>query len=173
MTAYNPVMYTPFVQCIENGQQITPSQIDTCLAKHNIDAAKVDSCMKGPLGKVQGDAAHEGDYGPAEMDAWAAFAATTCARPARTRGVCVCFNNNESYAGKSEARLCSSLADATYLAGILNKAGGSSGSGTAAGVSTPPPSSPARVAAKKRQPRLRSCRRRTLPAAATATLSWL
>ena len=49
---YNPAKYMPFVQCIENGQQITQSQVDTCLAKHKIDAAKVDSCMKGPLGKV-------------------------------------------------------------------------------------------------------------------------
>ena len=59
MTAYNPVKYMPFVQCIENGQQITQSQVDTCLAKHQLDAAKVDSCMKGPLGKVLEEQAHK------------------------------------------------------------------------------------------------------------------
>ena len=59
VTAYNPVKYLPFVQCIENGQQIAQSQVDTCLAKHQIDAAKVDSCMKGPLGKVLEEQAHK------------------------------------------------------------------------------------------------------------------
>ena len=113
-----------------------------------------DTCTKAVYIRLHGAVRQFcGDYGPAEMDAWAAFAAATCAHAPPGREVFVFFNNNESYAGKSEAsRLCSSVADATYLAGVLNKAGGSSGSGTAAGVSTPPPSSPARVTAKKRQP---------------------
>ena len=59
VTAYNPVKYLPFVQCVENGQQITQALVDTCLAKSNIEAAKVNSCIKGPLGKVLEEQAYK------------------------------------------------------------------------------------------------------------------
>ena len=60
VTAYNPVAYLPVVQCIEsNVQQITQAVVDACCKKNNVDSAKVNACMSGPLGKVLEKRAYE------------------------------------------------------------------------------------------------------------------
>ena len=53
VTAYNAQTYMPFMLCLEDGSSITQAMVDSCLSKHsNIDSSKVNSCIKGPLGKV-------------------------------------------------------------------------------------------------------------------------
>ena len=59
VTAYNPQTYMPFMLCVEDGKIITQAMVDTCLAKHNIDAKKVNSCIKGPLGKILEEQAYK------------------------------------------------------------------------------------------------------------------
>ena len=54
-----PLVYMPFVQCVEDGNAITKAKVDSCCAKHNIDAAKVNACMSGPLGKLLEKQAYE------------------------------------------------------------------------------------------------------------------
>ena len=60
LTAYNPLEYLPFVQCIEtNCQQITPTVVNACCSKHKIDSAKLNACINGPLGKVLEEQAYK------------------------------------------------------------------------------------------------------------------
>ena len=52
VTAYNPVAYMPFMLCLEDGNPQTQAKVDKCCSKAKIDSSKVNSCIKGPLGKV-------------------------------------------------------------------------------------------------------------------------
>ena len=60
-TAYNPVAYMPFMECLEGGRSPqTQAKVDSCASKHNIDSAKINACTSGPLGKVlMGQAFHD------------------------------------------------------------------------------------------------------------------